>query len=69
MPLCREEIIGVIPFSPLTSGRLARDWSETTYRSETDQAQKMKYGAAAEMDRPVVDRLAAIAEKRGSPMV
>ena len=38
LPLCRAEKIGVIPYSPLASGRLTRDWSsESTLRSETDQ--------------------------------
>ncbi|WP_169082859.1 aldo/keto reductase [Paenibacillus sp. PL91] len=69
MPLCKEEKIGVIPYSPLASGRLARDWSETTHRSKTDQAQKMKYEATADADRLIVDRLAAIAQKRGVPRV
>jgi aryl-alcohol dehydrogenase-like predicted oxidoreductase len=27
LPLCRAEKIGVIPYSPLASGRLTRDWS------------------------------------------
>ncbi|MFD0670017.1 aldo/keto reductase [Cohnella sp. GCM10027633] len=67
MPLCKEEKIGVIPYSPLASGRLARDWSEQTHRSETDQAQKMKYDATAGADRLIADRLAAIAERRGVP--
>jgi 1-deoxyxylulose-5-phosphate synthase len=67
LPLCREEKIGVIPYSPLASGRLTRDWSaESTLRSETDQIQKMKYDASAEMDRRVVERVAEIAEKRGA---
>ncbi len=55
--------IGVIPYSPLASGRLTRDWSETTYRSETDQVQKSKYDATANTDRLIVERVAAIAEK------
>ncbi|MCR8656651.1 aldo/keto reductase [Paenibacillus endoradicis] len=67
MPLCREEKIGVIPYSPLASGRLTRDWSETTHRSETDQVQKSKYDATANGDRLIVERVAAIAEKRGVP--
>jgi aryl-alcohol dehydrogenase-like predicted oxidoreductase len=67
LPLCKEEKIGVIPYSPLASGRLARDWSETTHRSETDQAQKSKYDATANTDRLIVERVAAIAEKRGVP--
>src|SRR5512139_3941886 len=46
LPLCREEKIGVIPYSPLASGRLTRDWlSESTLRSETDQIAKSKYDA------------------------
>src|SRR5512145_1229829 len=59
LPLCREEKIGVIPYSPLASGRLTRDWSsESTLRSETDQIQKAKYDASAENDRPIVERVA-----------
>ena len=70
MPLCREEKIGVIPYSPLASGRLTRDWSsETTLRSETDQIAKMKYDSTAEADQKVVERVAEIAEKQGVPRV
>jgi aryl-alcohol dehydrogenase-like predicted oxidoreductase len=66
LPLCRAEKIGSIPYSPLASGRLTRDWSaESSLRSETDQIQKLKYDAAAESDRPVVERVAEIAQKRG----
>ncbi|MHA6533516.1 aldo/keto reductase [Paenibacillus sp. BAC0078] len=67
MPLCKEEKIGVIPYSPLASGRLTRDWKETTRRSETDQVQKSKYDAMAEADRLIVERVASIAEQRGVP--
>src|SRR5512136_2527137 len=64
LPLCRAEGIGVIPYSPLASGRLMRDWSsEGTLRSETDQIQKLKYDAAAENDRPIVERVAELAKK------
>ena len=65
LPLCKEEGIGVTPYSPLASGRLTRDWSETTHRSETDQIQKSKYDATAETDKLVVERAAEIAEKHG----
>lgn len=67
LPLCKEEKIGVIPYSPLASGRLTRDWSETTHRSETDQVQKSKYDGTANTDRLIVERVAAIAEKHGVP--
>lgn len=67
MPLCREENIAVTPYSPLASGRLARDWSETTTRLETDRIAKQKYDATAEADTSVVQRVAELAEKRGVP--
>jgi 1-deoxyxylulose-5-phosphate synthase len=69
MPLCKAEGIGVIPYSPLAAGRLMRDSGEKTHRSETDQAQKSKYDAYADADRPIVERVAAIAEQRGVPRV
>ncbi len=70
LPLCRAEGIGVIPYSPLASGRLTRDWSaESTLRSETDQIAKSKYDATADTDRRVVERVAEIADKQGVPRV
>lgn len=67
LPLCRDQKIGSIPYSPLASGRLTRDWSsETTLRSETDQIQKSKYDASAEMDKQVVERVAELAKKHGA---
>ena len=36
-PLCADQGIGVIPWSPLARGRLTRDWDEATARSETDE--------------------------------
>ncbi|MBE2977237.1 aldo/keto reductase [Priestia megaterium] len=67
LPLCKEEKIGVTPYSPLASGRLTRDWSVTTHRSETDQIQKSKYDATVDADRLVVERVAFMAEKHGIP--
>ena len=67
LPLCRDQKIGIIPYSPLASGRLTRDWSaDGTLRSETDQIQKLKYDAASDMDRQVVERVAEMAEKYGA---
>ncbi|ADL53324.1 aldo/keto reductase [Clostridium cellulovorans] len=65
LPLCKEEKIGVIPYSPLASGRLTRDWSETTNRSETDQVARSKYDSTADKDRLIVDRVGEVGEKRG----
>jgi 1-deoxyxylulose-5-phosphate synthase len=70
LPLCRVEKIGVIPYSPLASRRLTRDWSsESTLRSQTDQIARSKYDATAETDRRVVERGAEMAEKHGVPRV
>ncbi|MEO2203546.1 aldo/keto reductase [Paenibacillus pabuli] len=69
LPLCKEEGIGVIPYSPLASGRLTRDWSETTHRSETDQIQKSKYDSTADTDRFIVEQVAEIASNHGVPRV
>ena len=67
-PLCRAEGIGVIPWSPLARGRLARPWqSETTKRSETDRFGNTMYARTEDADRAVVDRLTRIAERRGIP--
>lgn len=65
IPLCSEEKIGLIPWSPLARGRLTRDWDETTTRSETDEFGKMLYAETAEADKMVVDAVAAVSEKRG----
>lgn len=65
LPLCKDAGIGVTPYSPLASGRLTRDWSVTTHRSETDQIQKSKYDATADADKVVVERVATLAEKYG----
>ena len=65
LPLCREEKIGVIPYSPLASGRLTRDGAEKTLRAETDQTQRRKYDAMADADRSIVERVAELAEKHG----
>ncbi|MDR3690721.1 MAG: aldo/keto reductase [Fimbriimonas sp.] len=66
LPLCRDEGIGVIPYSPLASGRLTRDWNpESSLRAQTDQILESKYGSTEVQDGAVVQRVAEIAERRG----
>jgi aryl-alcohol dehydrogenase-like predicted oxidoreductase len=68
MPLCQSEGIGVIPWSPLARGRLARPWqSENTKRFDTDQFGKILYSKTEEADRRVVNRVTELSEKRGVP--
>lgn len=67
LPLCREDGIGVIPWSPLAKGRLTRDWDEQTARSEQDATYKRFFGQLADADREIVETVAAIAAERGIP--
>ncbi|MDA8288579.1 MAG: aldo/keto reductase [Actinomycetota bacterium] len=63
LPLCADEGIGVIPWSPLARGRLTRDWDEQTERSGTDEFGKRLYH---DEDRTIVRRVAEIAAKRSA---
>lgn len=67
LPLCREEKIGLIPWSPLARGRLTRDWNAMSKRVETDKFGKILYTVMEEADRKVVERVAEVAATRGVP--
>lgn len=62
LPLCVDQGIGVVPWSPLARGRLTRDWDAATARSETDEFGKTLY---QDEDRMIVERVAQIAQARG----
>ena len=62
LPLCADQGVGAIPWSPLARGRLARDWDASSARSETDEFGKTLY---LEEDRQIVERVAELAEQRG----
>jgi aryl-alcohol dehydrogenase-like predicted oxidoreductase len=67
--LCAAEGIGVLPWSPLARGRLARPWkAETTKRSETDGFGNTMYAKTEEADKAVVSALEAMAAAKGLPM-
>src|SRR6478752_561327 len=66
MPLCRDQGIGVIPWSPLARGKLARPWdAEATKRTESDEVMARLYGKTGNDDKKVVDRVGEIAKARG----
>ena len=67
LPLCRAEGIGVIPWSPLARGRLARDWDAASARAETDDFGRSLYAKTADADRKVVEAVAAVAARLGRP--
>ena len=64
LPLCGDQRIGVLPWSPLARGRLTRDWDESTARSRTDEFGKTLYDTSPS-DRKIVERVAEIALNRG----
>nr|WP_301951524.1 aldo/keto reductase [Clavibacter michiganensis] len=67
LPLCADEGVGSLPWSPLARGRLTRDWDATTDRSETDEFGKTLYAAQEDSDRRVAAAVAEVAGARGVP--
>ena len=66
LPLCREEGVGVIPWSPLARGRLARPPETSTVRHESDAFARNLY--EPEMEQGIVGAVNRIAEARGVKM-
>lgn len=61
-PLCADQGIGSIPWSPLARGRLTRPWNKQTHRSERDEFGQSLY---SDDDRVIVDTVIDIAAQRG----
>jgi 1-deoxyxylulose-5-phosphate synthase len=67
LPLCRDQGVGVLPWSPLGGGKLTRPWGETgSARAQTDRWGKEMYNN--DQAKPVVDALEAVAKAKGKPM-
>ena len=62
IPLCLEQKIGLIPWSPLARGRLTRPWGSQTARSDQDEFGRKLY---VDDDRAVVDAVVEVARARG----
>ncbi|MGA2396733.1 MAG: aldo/keto reductase [Steroidobacteraceae bacterium] len=67
LPLCADERIAVLPWSPLARGRLARPWDAETPRIQTDTYGNKLFARSTESDRKVVEQVGAIATARGVP--
>jgi aryl-alcohol dehydrogenase-like predicted oxidoreductase len=67
IPLCLDQGVGVIPWSPLARGMLAgnrtREGDKLTPRAQTDAFGDSLY--RPDLDWPVIDRLTGLAEQRG----
>jgi aryl-alcohol dehydrogenase-like predicted oxidoreductase len=68
LPLCKSEGIGVIPWSPLARGRLARPSNAgATNRSAKDLYGARIYATIDDGDRRIIDEVGNIAERRNLP--
>lgn len=67
LPLCEDQDIAVMPWSPLARGRLTRPWAASSERQESDEFGKTLYGHREEADRQIIDAVGQIAESRGVP--
>jgi aryl-alcohol dehydrogenase-like predicted oxidoreductase len=67
LPLCKDQKIAVIPWSPLARGVLTRKQEDrnSTERSQTDSFGKSLYTAAS--DQEIVNRVTELAEQHGVP--
>jgi aryl-alcohol dehydrogenase-like predicted oxidoreductase len=62
LPLCLDQGVGVIPWSPLARGLITRDPATVTARQETDEFGKTLYGTA---NTGIIEQVAQIATERG----
>ncbi|MBY8880216.1 aldo/keto reductase [Actinacidiphila acidipaludis] len=70
LPLCADEGVATMIWSPLARGRLARPFEQAraTERSATDGAYAdLLYQATADSDRAIIDEVGAVAAARGVP--
>ena len=64
-PFCLDQGVGVLPWSPLARGRVARAWGASTRRSETDRFGATLYRQAEESAHRIVDAVGDAAAARG----
>ncbi|MFN2049738.1 aldo/keto reductase [Pantoea agglomerans] len=64
-PLCLQEQIAVLPWSPLARGKLTRPWGQNTARSASDKVMASLYDNTEENDAVIAERLAQVAEGKG----
>jgi aryl-alcohol dehydrogenase (NADP+) len=67
LPLCRDMGVGVLVWSPLARGRLARDWDAGSARTADDAFGHQLYAATQRVDRTIAGRLADVAAARQVP--
>lgn len=68
IPLCADQGVGILPWSPLARGRLARPVGEQTKRSESDAFGLTLFAATEEADNGVISAVERVAAARSIPM-
>ncbi|WP_438382532.1 aldo/keto reductase [Asaia sp. BMEF1] len=68
IPLCADQGVGILPWSPLARGRLARPVGEQTKRSESDAFGQTLFAATEEADNAVISAVERVAAARSIPM-
>ena len=69
IPICKQQGVTLMPYSPLASGRLARaEWKTDTIRSKTDKAAMGKYDKTEAQDKIIAQRVNELAKKKGVAM-
>jgi len=67
LPLCLDQGIAVVPWSPLARGRLTREWDDVSERTKSDVFGRTLYTQAVDADKQIVAEVARIAKARGVP--
>lgn len=65
LPLCADQGVGAIPYSPLARGLLTRDWDASSPRQEVDPLTGRRFDRSR--DEVIAQEVAKIAAERGLP--
>ncbi|CRN08279.1 aldo/keto reductase [Pseudomonas fulva] len=68
IPLCLDQGVGLMPWSPMARGRLTRPNGQQTERTRTDLSGQSFFENSEEQDGRVIDVVEQIAQERGVPM-
>lgn len=68
IPLCKDQGVGLMTWSPLARGKLARPVGTETQRSNTDEINKKLFSNTIEADNRVIRSVSQVADERGVPM-
>jgi aryl-alcohol dehydrogenase-like predicted oxidoreductase len=65
VPLCRDQGVGLIPWSPIARGRLARPAGTQTHRTADDSFGTVLYGSTEDADAKVINAVVEVAARLG----